>query len=170
MPDTGFPPIAAANARILILGSMPGQRSLAEQQYYAHPQNAFWRIMAELVAATGTYEQRCHALIANRIALWDVLLSSERPGSMDADIKVDTATPNDFSAFLETHPDVSRVCFNGRKAEQLFRRLVVGTLGDKRLELSGLPSTSPAHAAMAFEKKLEIWRSILCTPNNKSDK
>ncbi len=94
--SVGFPPVARHDARLLILGSLPGQRSLQAAQYYAHPQNAFWRIMQEVTGAGGTYEQRCERLIANGIALWDVLAESVRPGSMDADIQMPSAEANDF--------------------------------------------------------------------------
>ena len=161
MPDTGFPPIANANARILILGSMPGQKSLAAQQYYAHPQNAFWRIMEELVAAEGTYEQRCQALSASGIALWDVLLSSERPGSMDADIRPDQSQDNDFKSFFARHSNIVRVGFNGQTAAKLFQRLVQPRLEDRILCTITLPSTSPAYAAMPFAEKLARWSEFV---------
>ncbi len=90
-PSEGFPPVAGADARILVLGSLPGDRSISEQQYYAHPQNAFWPIMRELFGIEGDYSVRCKRLIENRIALWDVLHSSVRPGSMDSDIHLDSA-------------------------------------------------------------------------------
>lgn len=92
----GFPPVARRDARILILGSLPGQRSIAAREYYAHPQNGFWKIMAELVGASGSYEQRCAALLKSHIALWDVLGSSLRPGSLDADIQLATAEVNEI--------------------------------------------------------------------------
>lgn len=120
----GFPPIARPDARILILGSLPGQRSIAEQQYYAHPQNAFWRIMRELFAIDGEYALRCDQLSSRGIALWDVLHSSVRPGSLDASIRLDGAVTNDFATFFARHRDISLVAFNGRKAEQLFMRNV----------------------------------------------
>lgn len=161
MPDTGFPPIASANARILILGSMPGQRSLAAQAYYAHPQNAFWRIMAQLVSADGSYEQRCHALTESGIALWDVLQSSSRPGSMDADIRLDDSEANDFNAFFSKHPGIVRIGFNGQTAAKLFERLVRPQLGDTILDTKTLPSTSPAYAAMPFAGKLAEWRDFI---------
>ncbi|MDJ0938212.1 MAG: DNA-deoxyinosine glycosylase [Woeseiaceae bacterium] len=159
--SAGFPPVAQSDARLLILGSLPGERSIAAQEYYAHPRNAFWRIMEELYGIGGDYEQRCRQLTEQRIALWDVLASSVRPGSLDADIAMDTAQANDFRGFLAGHPEVTRVFFNGRKAEQLFRRFVADTLSDDAPILVGLPSTSPAHAAMPFDKKLGIWRSML---------
>ncbi len=96
----GFPAIARADARILILGSLPGERSLHANQYYAHPRNAFWKIMAEIANAQGSYSERCNALMDARIALWDVLASSVRPGSMDANIQSKTAVANNFSGFL----------------------------------------------------------------------
>ncbi len=99
----GFPAIARADARILILGSLPGARSIQANQYYAHPQNSFWRIMGEIANAQGNYHERCEALMNRGIALWDVLASSVRPGSMDADIQSDTAVANDFSGFLLAH-------------------------------------------------------------------
>ena len=159
----GFPAVEGADARLLVLGSLPGQRSLAEQQYYAHPQNAFWRIMEEVLGINGSYEQRCRQLVAQRVALWDVLASSVRPGSMDADIRLDGARVNDFAAFFVRHPGLRMIAFNGRKAEQLFTRLVgVDTVG-KPVQLIGLPSTSPAYAALPFAGKLAEWRSAITT-------
>lgn len=157
-PSRSFAPLARADARILILGSLPGQRSLAEKQYYAHPQNAFWRIMRELAGADGDYANRCAALVKRRIALWDVLYESVRPGSMDADIRLETAQVNDFESFFRDHPGVCRVCFNGQKAAALFVRLV-NAAGSR--EMITLPSTSPAYASMSFDGKLERWRAAL---------
>lgn len=159
--SSGFAPVAGANARILILGSLPGQRSIDAGQYYANPQNAFWPIMSELFGTSGPYEDRCQALVENRVALWDVLASSVRPGSMDAAIRMESAQANDFAVFFEMHPDVERVFFNGKKAAQLWSRLV-----QPRLELAGvhratLPSTSPAYASMSVAEKLKKWRSII---------
>lgn len=157
----GFPPVATPNARILILGSLPGRRSVMEQQYYAHPQNAFWGIMRELVGADGSYESRCNVLVRERIAVWDVLKASVRPGSMDADIRVETAQPNDFETFFRAHRQVQRICFNGKKAGQLFDRLVQldHVLANKEFRI--LPSTSPAFASMRFSEKLGAWRKAL---------
>ena len=160
----GFPPVARADARILVLGSLPGQKSIAEQQYYAHPQNAFWPIMRELFGIDGDYDARCKQLEAHRIALWDVLASSVRPGSMDAAIRLDSARPNDFRRFFAAHAEIRLVAFNGRKAEDMFRRFVAADcLGDAVLRV-GLPSTSPAYAAMPFSGKLSAWREALLPP------
>lgn len=157
----GFPAVSARDARILVLGSLPGRRSLDARQYYAHPQNAFWRIMRELIGAEGSYAGRCGALVDNGIALWDVLAASVRPGSMDADIRLDTAKPNDFNSFLRSHPGISRICFNGRRAAEMFDRLVVLDAALAGRELWVLPSTSPAYASMRFEEKLVHWRAAL---------
>lgn len=161
MPDTGFPPIVSEGARILILGSMPGQRSLAAQQYYAHPQNAFWPIMRELLAVKGSYEQRCRALAASGIALWDVLYRTERTGSMDADIRLLESEVNDFEGFFISNPEINRIGFNGQTAAKLFRRLVHPGLQDRIEQTVTLPSTSPAYAAMRFAEKLAQWRDFI---------
>jgi len=157
----GFPPIAQADARILILGSLPGERSLRANQYYAHPQNAFWKIMGEIAGAEGSYSERCEALMDRGIALWDVLASSVRPGSMDADIQSDTAIANDFSGFLMVHDEVELICFNGQKATQMFTRMVHLSLDDNKLRFASLPSTSPAYASMSYVDKLAKWRGII---------
>ena len=155
----GFPPVARADARILILGSLPGARSIAEQQYYAHPQNAFWRIMAALFGVEGDYVDRCECLREHGIALWDVLESSVRPGSMDADIRLDSARPNDFESFFIEHPAIRTIGFNGGKAQQMLTRFVGD--GPAGAVLVGLPSTSPAYASMPFSAKLQVWRDAL---------
>jgi TDG/mug DNA glycosylase family protein len=156
--DTGFLPIARFDAQILILGSLPGQRSLQEQQYYAHPQNAFWKIMCELVGARGSYAQRCAALLENRIALWDVLAQSVRPGSMDAKIRLDCSLANNFEEFYADHLEIRRIGFNGHKAAELYARLAAGCPNAEQIVL---PSTSPAYAAMPFADKLNIWRRFI---------
>jgi TDG/mug DNA glycosylase family protein len=158
---SGFAPIAAADARILILGSLPSRLSLANSEYYGNPQNAFWRIMGELFDAGPylPYEQRKSQLTNNGIAVWDVLQSSLRPGSMDADIDEGSSIANNFSAFFSKHCQLRAVCFNGKKAAALYSRLVIPELsGDfHHLNYETLPSTSPAYAAMNFAAKLEHW-------------
>jgi len=156
----GFPPIGHVDARVLVLGTLPSARSLTEQKYYAHPRNAFWPIMRELFGISGEYDERCAALALQKIAVWDVLRASVRPGSMDADIRQDTAATNDFGAFFETHPGLELVAFNGKKSKQLFDRMVAGE--HRRLHRhTGLPSTSPAYAVMSFSGKLDLWRAGL---------
>jgi hypoxanthine-DNA glycosylase len=159
--SSGFGPVERADARILILGSLPGQRSIAEQQYYAHPQNAFWRIMRELFDVDGDYAKRCSLLTASKIALWDVLHSSVRPGSMDADIRFDSARANDFPGFFAAHGSLRLVAFNGRKAQQLYARLVAPTGVADGLRHVLLPSTSPAYASLPYPDKLAAWRRAL---------
>ena len=161
-----FPPVGRADARVLILGSMPGKASLRQNQYYALPQNAFWKIIGELVGpgAAAGYDDRLRALTDARIALWDVLASCERASSLDAHIRNETA--NDFASFFAQHPQVAHVFFNGGKAEQSFRKFVLGKQRLPPLELHRLPSTSPAHAGMRYRDKLAAWRTILayCMP------
>ncbi len=157
----GFPPIADPQARVLVLGSLPGQRSIVEGRYYAHPQNAFWRIMGELFGVEGDYATRCVQLAEQGIALWDVLHSSVRPGSMDAAIRPETARVNDFASFFSEHPQLVLIAFNGTKAEQLFRRFVDPRGITPALRCVRLPSTSPAYASMPFSGKLAAWREAL---------
>ncbi len=156
----GFAPIADVDAAVLILGSMPGVASLRAGQYYAHPRNAFWPIVASLLAfdTAMPYESKTRALTAARIALWDVLGSCTRAGSLDSNITREV--PNDFPAFLRAHRRIARVYFNGAKAENTFRRHVLPALDGHMLRFTRLPSTSPAHAAMSFERKCAAWRVI----------
>lgn len=157
-----FAPIEKADAKILILGSMPGEASLRAGQYYAHPQNLFWRIMGELLGTDPSvpYEQRIQALKSARIALWDVLHSCRRKGSLDSSIDDASLVPNDFAAFFRHHPKITRVFFNGAKAEACYRRHVRPVTGTEAIEYLRLPSTSPANASITFERKLEAWRVV----------
>lgn len=155
-----FEPIQDNNTEILILGTMLGHTSLVTGQYYAHPQNSFWRIMSALLQfkLASPYEIKVLALISAHIALWDVLQSCKRKGSLDARIEHDTQIANDFQTFFNTHPRIRHIFFNGAKAEHLFKQYVPQNINLNRL---CLPSTSPAHAAMTFDKKLDSWRIIL---------
>lgn len=160
-----FAPSAAADARVLVLGSMPGAASLAAGEYYAHPRNSFWPIMLELFGGgrPRPYAARLALLKRNGVALWDVLASCVRPGSADSSIKRASAETNDIRGFLLAHPRVEMVCFNGAKAEECFRRQVLPGLPPElaRLEYRRLPSTSPAHASLGFAAKLLAWRRAL---------
>lgn len=158
-----FAPIADENAEVLILGSMPGLASLTANQYYAHPQNAFWRIIAELLKfdATASYQEKTQALKSARIAIWDVLQSCSREGSLDAMIENDTHTANDFQTFFRTHPKITNVFFNGAKAEECFKRHGLQKFAASSAVYLRLPSTSPANASLSFTKKLDAWREIL---------
>jgi len=161
----GFSYVANRDARVLVLGSLPGVRSIAAQQYYAQPQNAFWRIMGQLVGA-GTelgYATRLRRLKASGIALWDVAAAAERPGSLDAAIVRASVVANDFAGFFARHRRIGRVYFNGAKAEELYRKLVLPGLAEPfaSLPTARLPSTSPAHAAMPYARKLEAWSVVV---------
>jgi double-stranded uracil-DNA glycosylase len=157
-----FPPIARPDARILILGSMPGQASLAAGQYYAHPRNAFWPIMATLLGfeATLDYPARTRALAAAGIAVWDVLHSCRRSGSLDSSIEAESLVVNDLARFLARHRAIEHIFFNGSAAEALFRKHLGAHPGTARLHLARLPSTSPAHAGLSFEQKLLFWSAV----------
>lgn len=159
-PITGFPPVCAPDARILILGSMPGEASLQAQQYYAHPRNQFWPIITRLLKAGPDlpYAERTALLRTNRIALWDVLQSCTRKGSLDSAIQAEQA--NDFAAFFKKQNSISHIFFNGRKAEASFRRLVQPAIVCTA-KCRTLPSTSPANATCSLERKYEIWKSEL---------
>lgn len=158
-----FAPLADDQSRILILGSMPGLASLAAGQYYAHPRNAFWPIMARLLRFDPAldYAGRVAALQGAGIALWDVLQSCTRPGSLDADIDPASQVSNDFAGFLAAHPTITALFFNGATAESCFRRAVLPTLPAGAPPGRRLPSTSPAHAALSVEQKLAAWQIIL---------
>jgi TDG/mug DNA glycosylase family protein len=162
--DECFPPIAMRDAKVLILGSLPGRTSLQMQQYYAHPQNAFWKLIARIFGADWLlpYTRRVRILTAHHIALWDVLAAAERPGSLDSSIVQRSALANDFAAFYRSHPHIRRVYFNGRKAEELYCRLVLPELSAEfaAMRYLSMPSTSPAHAGMTFAQKLESWKTI----------
>lgn len=164
MHAESFPPIAAPDARLLVLGSMPGVASLEAQRYYAHPRNAFWPITGELFGFDPglPYDERCKRLRAAGVAVWDVLQSCQREGSLDSAIQRDTEVPNDFAAFFAGHPSIELVAFNGQKAESVFRKRVrlAGQL-ESRLRFVRLPSTSPAHAGRSVAVKLDAWRALI---------
>ncbi len=157
-----FAPIEDADARILILGSMPGEASLRAGQYYAHPRNLFWRIMGELLGTdpASPYDRRIQALKSARIALWDVLRSCRRKGSLDSNIDQESLVPNNFAAFFRCHPKIPHVFFNGAKAEEYYHKHVLPAAGIETIEYLRLPSTSPANASISYERKLESWRVI----------
>ncbi|WP_257387322.1 DNA-deoxyinosine glycosylase [Tahibacter caeni] len=160
-----FAPRIGRRCRVLILGSMPGARSLAAGQYYAHPQNQFWPTMQAVfgVGADLPYEQRVARLLASGVGLWDVLRGCERRGSLDSAITVETEVPNAIPELLAQRHDIAVIAFNGAKAAQAFRRHVAAQIAPQRLDrlnLHALPSTSPAHASMSRDEKLRRW-SIL---------
>lgn len=155
-----FPPMAHRSARLLILGSMPGVESLRAGQYYAHPRNALWRILGDLLGAgpEHSYARRCERLQSSGVALWDVLASCSRQGSLDTAIT--DARANDFAAFLADHAHIRHVAFNGVKAETCFRQLVMPNLETRMIHYQRLPSTSPAHAGLSYPAKRAAWAHV----------
>ncbi len=156
-----FPPIADANARILILGSMPGQASLDACQYYAHKRNLFWPLLGNMLGFDSTlpYQAKVASLIKARVAVWDVLQSCQRQGSLDVHIRHEV--PNDFPSFLNEHRDIQAIFFNGDKAATSFKRFVQSQLDRPDLALIRLPSTSPANASQSYTIKQQQWQQIL---------
>lgn len=162
MAIQSFSFLAAPDSRVLILGSMPGVASLQAQQYYANPRNAFWPIMASLLGfdLALPYEQRLAQLTAKRIALWDVLASCERPGSLDSNIARDSERPNDFVSLFARCRQIRAVACNGGTAYALFRRHVLPLVDLTGIAVLSLPSTSPAHAGKSFAAKLAEWQRV----------
>lgn len=176
-----FDPIEGAQAHTLILGTMPGQASLDAHRYYAHPRNAFWPILLAMIKGGAPcwqsvqaidYDSRCAAITAAGYAVWDVLASCERPGSLDSRIVRSSEQPNDIVAFGARHPELRCIAFNGRMAEKLFARhikpifpaaLQTGPEADHSIRsetgirLIGLPSTSPAMASLTLSQKHQRW-------------
>lgn len=162
-----FPPSVGEGCRILILGSMPGARSLAAGQYYAHPQNLFWPLMQVVfgVDLTQPYLLRLAQLQSRSVALWDVLQGCERRGSLDSAITANSEVPNAIAALLGQHPAITTIALNGAKAAQAFTRHIAKQLAPERLQglaLHALPSTSPTHASMSRDEKVRRW-SVLAS-------
>ncbi|OZD04604.1 DNA-deoxyinosine glycosylase [Rhodococcus sp. 06-235-1A] len=158
-----FDPIVGPGATTLILGSMPGVASLAAQQYYAHPRNAFWPIMGTLFGAGPEllYDERVESLRNHGVAVWDVLRLCTREGSLDSAIVESSIETNDFEDFFAENPGVGRVFFNGAKAAESYRRYVAKGLQLPHVEFTRLPSTSPAHASLDLATKTQEWSSAL---------
>ncbi len=154
---SSFPPIIDNNSKILILGSIPGVKSLEKQQYYAHPQNKFWKIIFELFHEdfTDDYEKRMNVLKKSHIALWDVIDSCERKGSLDSEIKNEEA--NQIEELLEQYPNIIAIFCNGGKSYKNLQKVLGKNFG---IPIFLMPSTSPLHT-VSFEKKLEDWKAIL---------
>lgn len=156
----GFAPVEAPDAKLLILGSLPGDKSIDKREYYAHPRNAFWYIMGNIFSFDPilSYKERIEKLQQNRISLWDVLRSSIRKGSLDSNISVPKA--NDISGFLEKSPGITTICCNGRTAHVFLKRYcpVVFEMG---LSVILLPSTSPAAARLTWQEKLDVYKQAI---------
>lgn len=165
---TGMDPVASAESRILILGSMPGDVSLKAGEYYANRQNRFWRVMEAIVGVphAKSYQQRTRHLTLAGVALWDVLKHCSRVGSLDSKIVARTEVPNDFARFLEHHPAIERIVFNGQKAASSYQRLVDDTLPEhvrNRVRTALAPSTSAANARYTLTRLVDAWREALAT-------
>ena len=150
-------PAGSSDASLLLLGSLPGEASLRASQYYAHPQNQFWRLLGQAIGedlAGLDYQARLDRLADHGIALWDVVGEARRNGSLDGAIR--GARPNRLRAYVATHPRLKAIAFNGQTAARLGR----AALGDTpRLQLIDLPSSSPAYT-LPFAKKAERWRLL----------
>lgn len=153
--------MATQTPRLLILGSLPGDASLKENQYYAHPRNAFWAIMGELFSFSSelSYEERLDFLSSGGIALWDVVSTGKRPGSLDSNIT--EVIPNDIPGVIERYPSLQLICCNGGKAYDLLKRHFPQLWNRSGLCIYKLPSTSPAAAHCSYQNKLEAYREAL---------
>ena len=153
-----FAPVVNSTTRVLILGSLPGDMSLAAARYYANPRNRFWHLVGEVIARPDLpqlgYDDRLSVLLANDIGLWDAVASAERPGSLDSAIR--NAQPAALAELVASLPQLRAVAFNGQTSAKIARAL----LSDTPPTLIDLPSSSPAHAAMSYAQKLERWLTI----------
>ncbi|AOJ10888.1 DNA-deoxyinosine glycosylase [Burkholderia mayonis] len=153
----GFPPVVSPGTHTLILGSFPGEASLAAAQYYAHPRNQFWRLLSVVLGEPDLhalpYEQRLTRVLAHGFGIWDVLAACHREGSLDAAIR--NARPNDFAPLWEVAPKLRKVCFNGKTAGRF-----ESTIRAAGFDTLVLPSSSPANAMLSFEQKLVFWKGI----------
>ncbi len=159
-----FSAICKKDARVLILGSMPGKESLRQNRYYAHPRNSFWFIAGNLFGFDPAldYQERTGLLAGNGIALWDVLKACDRKGSLDSAIDGPSVVANNFNDFYASHPAIEFIFFNGARAEQEYMKHVHSGVADTfgHLQYKRLPSTSPAHAAMSRDDKLSNWQAV----------
>ena len=153
-----FAPIVGEDARVLVLGSIPGDRSLALNEYYGHPQNRFWRVIARLCGqeVPRTYPEKREMLLRNGIALGDVAHQAVRPGSMDSDIRDEK--PNDIPALAASLPQLHTIAFNGKTAERLHDKYFSRAAN---LRYLAMPSTSPANAAFSLERLCEHWSQMM---------
>lgn len=156
-----FLPNIDKKSEILILGSMPGVKSLDEQQYYAHPQNRFWKLLGKFChtdnLADLSYKNKLQILLKNKIALWDVIQFCNRDGSLDSNIQ--NETPNDIWNLLKQFPNIKVICLNGNKAYSSFKKYFPEIL--EQYKCYKLPSTSPANARYKPEDLYNEWKQAL---------
>jgi double-stranded uracil-DNA glycosylase len=155
--------------RVLVLGSLPGARSLEAGLYYAHAQNRFWPLVERVfgIPASAPAPERYRALVASGVGLWDGLEAAARPGSLDADIEAASEAPNAVGPLLREHPRVRSVALNGRKAEAIWKKWLEPTLSADmraRVRVHSLPSTSPANARFRLDDLVEAWGPVLTGP------
>ena len=154
---SSFAPVVASDTRVLVLGSLPGERSLAAGRYYAHPQNRCWHLIGKVIGVELEplgYEARLTALLAAKVGLWDTVASARRTGSLDAAIR--EAAYNPLADLAASLPDLRAVGFNG----QASARIGMPQLADTDLALIALPSSSPANAAIPLAEKEKLWRRL----------
>lgn len=155
-----FSPSIDNNSKVLILGSMPGIKSLNDQQYYAHPQNRFWNVLGEICKCPDLksfeYNEKLKVLLKNKIALWDVIKSCTRDGSLDSNIS--NVVPNDIKGLLKEYPSVKIICLNGNKAYSAFKKYFPDLL--EKYLCYQMPSTSPANARYNLNKLLQKWKVL----------
>ena len=153
---SSFPPIIDKYSKILILGSVPGVKSLEKQEYYGHPQNKFWKIIFELFDEnfTENYNEKIEILKKNKIALWDVIDTCERKGSLDSEIRNEES--NDIKNLLETHPNIQAIFCNGGKSFKNLKKILDN---NSEIPVYLLPSTSPLHT-VSFDRKLQDWKVL----------
>lgn len=153
-----FPPVVDANTRVLILGSLPGEVSLAQSQYYAHKQNQFWRLIGEVIEqdlVTMPYDQRLQTLLAHHVGLWDVVAEAKREGSLDSNIRDHAG--NDLIGLIDSLPKLKAIAFNGGTAERIGMK-ALALHGDRHRVLR-LPSSSPAYT-VAYASKRDTWLQL----------
>ncbi len=157
MDSFSFAPIININSKVLILGTMPGVKSLEDAEYYAHKRNAFWRIIFDIFneSYSDNFKIKLRILLKHRLSLWDILKYCYREGSLDSNIIKEK--PNDISKFLTENSNIKTIIFNGKSAEKLFKKYFSEFNSIKKLQL---PSTSPANARISFKEKLEKWYII----------
>jgi hypoxanthine-DNA glycosylase len=154
-----FAPVVDARTRVLVLGSLPGEASLAQAQYYAHRQNRFWHLIGDVIGEplpAMEYEARLRALLAHRVGLWDVIAQAKREGSLDSRIRDHAA--NDLATLVGTLPDLAAVAFNGGTAAKIGMQALAES--PMRLDFVKLPSSSPAYAAVPYAEKLRAWEAL----------
>ena len=164
MIDHSFSAVCDANTKLLILGSLPGKKSIAEQQYYAHPRNALWPIICSWMQmpVSLSYQERLRAALKRGLGFWDVVAEAERPGSLDSNIASSTVQYNSIDQLIQSSPNLKGIILNGGAAMTLFRRAGFDRFASERdVDFFQLPSTSPANASMTLYEKRVAWHSVL---------